>query len=596
MPRLTWRTIARQPGGSILALATYGPTMLAGTPSGLFQRSGREAAWQRIDPSPFPASDFRFVQAVTLADWGDWYVATIKGLYRWNHEGGWLQCLQGSGIAAIRTVTIAQNRIVIVAHWQDGVLVSHDAGETWEPALAGLPAFAEIVDLALSPTFAENPIALLVTGQTVFVARSRRLVWRASPGPSGPFECGAIVQRGETAVLFVGGERGLYRSTDAGETWESIPLPAEGPCDVLTPDRSGARLLVASGTALYQTEDAGDHWTAFPPVPSPVTAVCFDSDGALICGTLQHGLFRWVPAHQRWTEWNDGLFGYLPVGLVVRPSCCWLADWSGRIERATSDERCVIASTLPVTLAAFTSGLRGPFLACSDRAAFRSLDGTHWEPVAIDQQEAELVGSLASANGERLVVLSRSPEARYRLVVSADGGADWRAIDLPATSAMLAADLAPDGSCLALVTSDGSASGMVLQLSRFDTDWRALVVPSASTALPVRCRWDRHSERLLLTSGAQAWIIRPTGDTLTIERTVSFPAPPSALAPIVDGWVVACEAHLWHCRIDGRLALLDPPCPNGPIALLATMPDAEPLIGYAATAEGTLWQVSSSAD
>jgi photosystem II stability/assembly factor-like uncharacterized protein len=77
-------------------------------------------------------------------------------------------------------------------------------------------------------------------------------------------------------LLYPGGERGVYRSTDAGETWELV-LPGEGPTtgaiDVAIDPADGRRVLVATwdrdvldrrlagvGSGVHLSEDGGDTW------------------------------------------------------------------------------------------------------------------------------------------------------------------------------------------------------------------------------------------------------------------------------------------------------------------------------------------------
>lgn len=111
-----------------------------------------------------------------------------------------------------------------------GVYRSGDGGETWTHA--GLTASAHIGKVVAHPTEVD----------TVFVA--------------------AIGPRGR------GGERGVYRTIDAGATWDRV-LDAEVPCIDMVMDPSNPERLWATSwdrgrrarSGVWRTTDGGDTWT-----------------------------------------------------------------------------------------------------------------------------------------------------------------------------------------------------------------------------------------------------------------------------------------------------------------------------------------------
>jgi len=137
----------------------------------------------------------------------------------------------GTGEAPIRGVTTAQG---------EGLWKSTDAGKTFE--FVGLPKAGQIAKIEVHPT---NPEVAYVAAQG--------LIWTPNE------------------------ERGVYRTTDGGDTWEQVLAvnPDTGATDV-TMDPTNPRILYAAmwhhgrkpwfiksggpGGGIYKTTDGGDSW------------------------------------------------------------------------------------------------------------------------------------------------------------------------------------------------------------------------------------------------------------------------------------------------------------------------------------------------
>ena len=126
----------------------------------------------------------------------------------------------------------------------DGVYRSRDGGKTWQNI--GLRASERIGRIVVDPS---NP----------------QRIWVAANGP----------------LFSTGGERGLYRSDDGGDTWELVlegTTPSTGAVDISIPEdedgqtiyvtmwdrlrKADSRDYTGGGTALYRSTDAGETWTA----------------------------------------------------------------------------------------------------------------------------------------------------------------------------------------------------------------------------------------------------------------------------------------------------------------------------------------------
>jgi photosystem II stability/assembly factor-like uncharacterized protein len=193
--------------------------------------------------------------AVHPTDRSHYYVAAASGgVWKTTNAGTtWTPVFDGEGSYSIGDVVLDPKNPSVVwvgtgennsqrsVGYGDGVYRSEDGGKTWKNV--GLKASEHIGRIVLDP-------------------RSSNTVYVAAQGPLwGP-----------------GGDRGLYRTTDAGKTWKKILDISEntGVTDVVLDPRNPDVLLAAAyqrrrhvwtlidggpESALYKSTDAGTTWT-----------------------------------------------------------------------------------------------------------------------------------------------------------------------------------------------------------------------------------------------------------------------------------------------------------------------------------------------
>jgi photosystem II stability/assembly factor-like uncharacterized protein len=157
--------------------------------------------------------------------------ATNLGLYRSvDPTMGWRKLPYGSNLDA-RTSTIATDprrpETIFVGTASSGVLVSHDAGKTWQ-RVSGVPNEAPVNTVAMS---VQDPNLIYVgTKQSFYLSRDGGANWNRRGGnlPFGDFTSILINPRNGDEV-FVGnayqtGEigGGVYRTINGGQTWARI--------------------------------------------------------------------------------------------------------------------------------------------------------------------------------------------------------------------------------------------------------------------------------------------------------------------------------------------------------------------------------------
>ena len=286
--------------------------------------------------------------AVNPQDPDNWYVAVASGGVWKTTNGGvsWIPLFDDQGSYSIGTVTLDPNDPMVVwvgtgennsqrsVGYGDGVYKSTDGGASWKNV--GLPESEHVARIVVDP-------------------RNSDVVYVASQGP----------------LWSSGGDRGLYKTTDGGESWQRVLHVSDetGVTDLLMDPRNPDVLYAAS----YQRRR--HVWT-------------------LINGGPESGLHKSTDGGETWTEINAGL---PQVDL-------------GRIGLA-------MHSTDPDTLYAIVEAAQG------ESGFYRSTNrGQSWE------KRSDHVSNSPQYYQE-LVVDPKDGERIYSLntftMVSEDGGATW---------------------------------------------------------------------------------------------------------------------------------------------------------------------------
>jgi len=193
--------------------------------------------------------------AINPEDDSTWYVAVGSGgLWKTTNNGiSWQPIFDDQSSYSTGCVTIDPNNSQRIwlgtgenvggrhVGYGDGVYLSTDGGKSWKNK--GLKDSEHISKIVVHPADPD-------------------IIWVAAQGP----------------LWNKGGERGLYKSTDGGESWTRTLGDNEwtGVTDVLIDPRNPDRLYAATwqrhrtvaaylgggpGTALYRSEDGGENWT-----------------------------------------------------------------------------------------------------------------------------------------------------------------------------------------------------------------------------------------------------------------------------------------------------------------------------------------------
>jgi photosystem II stability/assembly factor-like uncharacterized protein len=262
-PSLRWRCIGPPRGGRVVAVAGH-PTepmvfYFGAVAGGVWKTTDGGTYWENVSDGHFRTSaigalavapsDPNVVYAGTGeatiridVSYGDGVYKTTDGGQTWTHVG----LVETRHIGKIRVHPQDPDRVYVAAlghafgpNRERGVFRSQDGGRTWEHVLFTSDK-AGAIDLALDPG---NPRVLYAASWEVY-----RHFWTLSSG--GP-------------------DSRLYKSTDGGDTWTDItdhpglPRGIKGKIGVAVSPARGDRvwaIVEAERAGLYRSDDAGRTW------------------------------------------------------------------------------------------------------------------------------------------------------------------------------------------------------------------------------------------------------------------------------------------------------------------------------------------------
>jgi photosystem II stability/assembly factor-like uncharacterized protein len=185
--------------------------------------------------------------------------------------------------ARINDIEIAPNRWL--AATSKGIFSSSDQGKLW----SGGPVNGEKEFVSIK---AEKELVAAATPSKLLVSSDGGTVWSPARISSTVTQIRGLVI--SHSRIFAAGASGLFRSADAGATWERLTsgLPA-GDSFSINFDSSGSRLLAYSSTSglVYESPEKGQNWSRVADAGIGVQTVCATNgrlfaitDNALLAG------------------------------------------------------------------------------------------------------------------------------------------------------------------------------------------------------------------------------------------------------------------------------------------------------------------------
>lgn len=236
-----------------------------GTPQ-LFKSLDGGFTWQRIDNGPLAGKPILALAPHPRSP-RILYAATAEDVYR-SVDGGsrWTAVGHAGGVIGITHLLAVQSDRpnVVYAAGSAGVFRSQDAGATWVH-LPGLPDQASASALLALPRGLFVGISAPHHPGGVFKSTNQGNSWTFAGRGIQALTVGSI-RFGEPGTLWIVADFLLFRSTDQGLTWShvrpdpatTLPVVAVG---VDPADPSNVFALISDG-ALWRSHDAGETWEA----------------------------------------------------------------------------------------------------------------------------------------------------------------------------------------------------------------------------------------------------------------------------------------------------------------------------------------------
>jgi hypothetical protein len=108
-----------------------------------------------------------------------------------------------------------------------------------------------------------------------------------------------------TIIGFDSGGRGLFKTTDAGKTWDKFNYPGKYVASLAISPSDPNVIFAGTSDGIYQSNDGAASWTQLNQYKGiGVMALAFDADGNLYASTKESGLAKSSDLGKTWKSIN----------------------------------------------------------------------------------------------------------------------------------------------------------------------------------------------------------------------------------------------------------------------------------------------------
>ena len=229
-------------------------------------------------------------------------------------------------------------------------------------------------------------------------------------------------------IIYAGTSKGLYKSSDNGETWSLTELKY---ISINSIELSGTIILVATNTGVYISNDAGESWMLSNNGLSTINVLSIKAiNGNIFLGTSNDGAYLSNNGGQSWNKINNGLPSLpSPKAFVSSGSTVFVGLNKGEVYQTTNNgvnwTSVNSASAFPnVSLTSMVLVGSNLFAGVNDgfgQGGIYTLGLLGWENV----NSNIFAGSSNKSVNHLTVTGSTLLAAGYGLASSTNGGATW---------------------------------------------------------------------------------------------------------------------------------------------------------------------------
>jgi photosystem II stability/assembly factor-like uncharacterized protein len=212
--------------------------------------SWQDAALSGVDAMqlvmPSNASERRYAAGHDV-----FYISTDGG-ESWREQ---MNDLPGLDLHAFAGSPTDPNRLY-TAPMGNGLWTSADGGTAWNETT--MPPGAETQPIALAVSPSDPEIVYLARNGEIAISTDRGMTWQSEPGPGGMIITLAVANDSDE-TLFVGTMQGLYRQEGS---WSRLALEPDGAvvAVALSADEPARVAVIDARGNVYRSDDAGDTW------------------------------------------------------------------------------------------------------------------------------------------------------------------------------------------------------------------------------------------------------------------------------------------------------------------------------------------------
>ncbi len=302
------------------------------------------------------------VWAIVIASDGTLFIGTNNGVYR-STDGGdsWREINVGLTRLSVGSLVITRQGSILAA--TDGYLFrSQDNGDTWNEvyrkyatrnalalglydriylAATGGVYYSPDDGITWNRTALTEPIVISIVAQTVdsvevvCAGTVKRGIFRTTDGGESWQSAGlAGIQIPSLAVsndglLAAGTEYGVYLSSDNGQSWYRTPMPKSYIYVYALTFGANKEILAGDSGGIYRSINNGQTWTEHDFVQSTIQSLAINAENHIFAGTATSGIYRSKDLAKNWDAINRGLANTTINGFALTPDGMFYAASRG---------------------------------------------------------------------------------------------------------------------------------------------------------------------------------------------------------------------------------------------------------------------------